>query len=57
VWDVGTLKPVPAAAVAELKGGDLETCWGELLIGDGEKAYDAILKLAGSPRLAVPYLA
>jgi WD40 repeat protein len=57
VWDVGTLKPVPAAAVAELKGDDLETCWGELLISDGEKAYDAILKLAGSPRLAVPYLA
>jgi WD40 repeat protein len=57
VWDVGTLKPVPAAAVAELKGGDLESCWGKLLIGDGEKAYDAILKLAGSPRLAVPYLA
>jgi len=57
VWDVGTLKPVPAAAIAELTAGDLETCWGELLIGDGEKAYDAILKLAGSPRLAVPYLA
>jgi WD40 repeat protein len=57
VWDVGSLKPVPAAAVAELKEGDLETCWGELRNGDGEKAYDAILKLAGSPRLAVPYLA
>jgi len=57
VWDVGTLKPVPAAAVAELKEGDLETCWAELLGGDGEKAYDAILKLAGSPRWAVPYLA
>jgi WD40 repeat protein len=57
VWDVGTLKPVPAAAVAELKAGDLETCWGELLNSDAEKAYDAILKLAGSPRLAVPYLA
>jgi WD40 repeat protein len=57
VWDVGTRKPVPAAAVAELKEGDLETCWGELLNSDGEKAYGAILKLAGSPRLAVPYLA
>jgi WD40 repeat protein len=57
VWDVGTLKPVPAAAVAELKAGDLETCWGELRSNDGEKAYNAILKLAGSPRLAVPYLA
>jgi WD40 repeat protein len=57
VWDMGTLKPAPAAAVAELKEGDLETCWGELLNSDGEKAYDAILKLAGSPRLAVPYLA
>jgi WD40 repeat protein len=57
VWDVGTLKPVPAAAVAEWKEGDLETCWDELLKGDSEKAYDAILKLAGSPRLAVPYLA
>jgi len=57
VWDVGTLKPVPAAAVAELQGGDLETCWGDLRTSDGEKAYDAILKLAGSPRLAVPYLA
>jgi WD40 repeat protein len=57
VWDVGTLKPVPAAAIAELQGGDLETCWGDLLSSDGEKAYDAILKLAGSSRLAVPYLA
>jgi WD40 repeat protein len=57
VWDVGTLKPVPAAAGAELQEGDCETCWTALLTIDGEKAYDAILKLAGSPRLAVPYLA
>jgi WD40 repeat protein len=56
VWDVGTLKPVPAAVV-ELKEGDLETYWGELFNSDGEKAYDAILTLAGSSRLAVPYLA
>jgi WD40 repeat protein len=54
VWDVSRILPRKPAPLAP---GDVKRLWADLGGHDGRRAYRAARALAGSPRLALPFLA
>jgi WD40 repeat protein len=57
LWDAAALtKDLSKPELAELPDGALEPLWGDLAGEDAGKALQSVLKLAGAPRQAVPFL-
>jgi tricorn protease-like protein len=57
VWDLTRLPGGTRPRAEVLKGPELEGLWGDLAGTDAKRAYRAVLRLAGSPEQAVPFLA
>jgi hypothetical protein len=57
LWDsAAVMKDVPKPESAELPDGAAEPLWGDLAGEDAGKALQGILRLAGAPKQAVPFL-
>jgi hypothetical protein len=57
LWDAADLmKDIPKSELAELPDGAVEPLWGDLAGEDAGKALQGVLKLAGAPKQAVPFL-
>src|SRR5262249_34353448 len=57
VWDAATLmKDLPQPQRFELPDGSVEPLWADLAGEDAGKALQSLLKLAGAPEQAVPFL-
>jgi WD40 repeat protein/beta-lactamase regulating signal transducer with metallopeptidase domain len=57
LWDTAGLgKKLSAPPAAELPAGDVEAIWGDLAGADAVKALRGVVKLAGAPGQAVPFL-
>jgi WD40 repeat protein len=57
VWDAaGRFQSLSKPQTAELPAAEVETLWGDLGGQDAGKALRGILKLAGAPQQAVPFL-
>jgi WD40 repeat protein len=58
LWDAAALmRDFPTPQPVELSDGAVEPLWGDLAGEDAAKAHQSVLKLAGAPKQAVPFLA